>query len=235
MSSQNQKPSKHANVLGRRRRTTAPGWTSPGPRSQLPVRLRSRQELSGRIGVARDCRHPLRELWSGKGLGSAASTRRGLGVGLLAGVVEQPQVLGLPILGRRPRVQSGKSGVHVCSDVTAKGPSPLHGVSVGNCTDHRSLSVPVCPPFCPSRDRASRGRCRHRGCSAIPDSPSTSPPFPVVMVVVAVVFGVLSAAPESVPLTPSGTLTILSTVLGLATTSTFGKLAWESLPTAAEH
>ena len=154
---------------------------------------------------------------------------------MLTGVVEQPQILGLPILGRRPRVQSGKCGVHVCSNVTAKGPSPLHGVSVGNCADHRSLPVPICPSFRPSRDRATRGRCRHRRCSTVPDSPSTSPPLPVVMVMIAIVFRVLSAAPESVPLTPSGTLTILPTVLGLATASAFGKLARESLPAAAEH
>lgn len=226
------------NVLGRGRRTTAPGWTSPGPRSQLPVRLRSMQEwplLSSRIGVARNCRHSLRELWSGKGLRSAASIRRGLGVGLLAGVVEQPQILGLAILCRRPRVQSGKCGVHVCSDVSSKGPSPLDGVSTGNCANHRSLSIPVCPSFCPSRDCATRGRCRHRRCSAVPDSPSTSPPLPVVMMMIAIIFRVLGAAPESVPLTPSRALAILSTVFGLATTSAFGKLTWESLPTAAEH
>ena len=57
----------------------------------------------------------------------------------------------------------------------------------------------------------------------------------MVVVMVAIVIGVLGTAPKPVSFTPSGTLTILSTILGFTTTSAFSKLTWESFPAAAEH
>ena len=240
-SSQSPKLSKHVRVLGRRRGMTASGWTNPRTRSQLSIRLGCRQEqplLSSRVCVARDRCHSLRELWSGEGFCSSADVRgrcRGLSAGLLALVIEQPQILGLSILSRWSRIQSSECGVHVCSDIVSKGPSSLDSISIDTCADDCSLPVPVSPSLCPASDCPARGCRRYRRCPTIPNRPSTSPSLPMMMVMITIVFGVLGATPESVSLTPSGTLAILPAILGLATTPTFGKLAGERFPTTAEH
>ena len=56
-----------------------------------------------------------------------------------------------------------------------------------------------------------------------------------MMMVLAVLFGLLGAAPEPVTLAPRRALALLPTVLGLAAPPTLGELAREGFPFAAEH
>jgi len=98
------KSTKNVGVRRGRRRMTAPGRTSPRTLSIRPSFRKEWPWLPSQIRVARDRCHYLRELRSGKGLCSSAATRgscRGLGAGLLAWIVEQAQIFGLPILSGR--------------------------------------------------------------------------------------------------------------------------------------